>query len=339
MKKISIIIPIYNVEDYLKKCLDSIVNQTYKNLEILCINDGSTDKSGKICDDYAKKDNRVRAIHQTNAGVTAARNAGMAASTGEYLTFIDSDDWIEPDMYQSLTDAITKTGADVAVCDYNLIYDDRIDYNYSNMKEETIDLTDGITDYFYKYCACYKPNNYLWTRLYKTELIKSYGVKFGNYKIADDTLFNFMLLPYIKKVTNISGAYYNYLQRTNSNVYTSARKSNLAKSYAETFSALLNYIRDKGFEEYQTVMPIHAYTRLRSTLFYSKLAGLSSKEIIECIETGFKGEEILEFLKDTSPVDKYAEINNLSIEETEKIKRIMTLAWQNPRALVETEVK
>ena len=113
---ISIIIPVYNVEQYLRECLDSVLAQTYPNLEIILINDGSQDNSGKICDEYAAKDGRVQVIHQLNQGVSAARNAGLKVASGEYIGFVDSDDYIQPDMYEYLYQLISKDNADVAMC-------------------------------------------------------------------------------------------------------------------------------------------------------------------------------------------------------------------------------
>ena len=98
---ISVILPVYNVQQYLEKCIESVVNQTYKNLEIILIDDGSTDMSGKICDEFAEKDGRIKVIHSKNGGVSAARNIGLDIATGEYIGFVDSDDWIESQMYEN----------------------------------------------------------------------------------------------------------------------------------------------------------------------------------------------------------------------------------------------
>ena len=115
---ISVIIPVYNVEKYLEKCLNSVLSNTYKNLQIIVVNDGSTDNSGSICDVYAEKDNRITVIHQENKGLSSARNAGLAAATGKYIGFVDSDDMISPVMYEELLWAITNTAADIAACEY-----------------------------------------------------------------------------------------------------------------------------------------------------------------------------------------------------------------------------
>lgn len=113
MDKISVIVPVYNVEDYLEECINSILGQTYKNLEIILVDDGSTDNSSKICDIYEKKDKRIKVIHKENGGLSSARNEGLKYRTGEYISFVDSDDFIDKTMYEKLYSAIKKYDADV----------------------------------------------------------------------------------------------------------------------------------------------------------------------------------------------------------------------------------
>ena len=113
---ISVIVPVYNVEEYLERCVDSILRQTYTNLEVILVDDGSTDNCPQICEQYASFDKRVRVIHQSNGGLFAARNAGIDAAKGEYLSFIDSDDFISEDMYTSLYGNLKKYDADIAAC-------------------------------------------------------------------------------------------------------------------------------------------------------------------------------------------------------------------------------
>lgn len=117
MDKVSIIVPVYNVEKYLPTCIESILNQSYKNFELILVDDGSPDKSGDICDDYAKKDNRIKVIHQRNSGSSAARNNGLETSSGEYITFVDSDDWIDENHIETLYHSISSSKVDIVQCD------------------------------------------------------------------------------------------------------------------------------------------------------------------------------------------------------------------------------
>lgn len=118
---ISVIMPVYNMEQYLERCLKSVVKQTYSNLEILLINDGSSDKSGDICEQWAKQDRRIRVFHKENGGLSDARNWGLEYAKGEYLCFVDSDDYMEPDMLEKLLNALEKNAAEIAVC--NFVYE------------------------------------------------------------------------------------------------------------------------------------------------------------------------------------------------------------------------
>ena len=117
-KLISIIIPVYNVSTYLDRCLNSITNQTYRNLEIILINDGSTDKSGRICDAWASKDPRIKVLHTSNQGIAAARNCGLHIAHGDYIGFADPDDWVEPDMFEKLAGSLEQYNADIAICGF-----------------------------------------------------------------------------------------------------------------------------------------------------------------------------------------------------------------------------
>ncbi|MBQ8615735.1 MAG: glycosyltransferase, partial [Clostridia bacterium] len=128
MKKISIILPVYNVENYLDKCLTSLVNQTYQNLEIILVNDGSPDNSGEVCENWAKKDSRIKVLHKANGGVSSARNFGLDNATGDFIGFIDPDDFVELDMYEKLLNALNSQNATMAMCRYQNVFEnsDRI---------------------------------------------------------------------------------------------------------------------------------------------------------------------------------------------------------------------
>jgi len=175
MAKISVIIPVYNVESYLRKCLDSVVSQTYSDLEILLINDGSLDNCGEICDEYAAKDARIKVFHKENGGVSSALNIGLRQFTGDFVGFVDSDDWVEPDLFAELLSSID--GCDISVCSYykeqttgseivtNAKQIDKTPIPYENML-----LYPLMRDDYMGFCG------YMWNKLFRGNLFR--GMQF-----------------------------------------------------------------------------------------------------------------------------------------------------------------
>jgi len=295
-KMISVIIPFFNSKGYAKRLLDSILGQTHSNIEIVAIDDGSTDETADILADYAANDKRLLHIRQPNSGAGVASNKGIDIASGDYLTFADHDDWIEPAAYEKLLNVLENNDADMSVCNFNLVYDDRTENCYATMRNEVENIYDDVYGYFCKHCACPKPNNYIWTRLYKANLLKNSGIRFENFRLGSDTLLNFKLLPILKRVAFINEGLYNYVQYSNSVVHRAAKNENLAVVYADGFDALANYYNDNGCKEFLDVLPIHAFTRLRSVYFYSRLAGLSDDVIAENMRIGFKDRQIAKYL-------------------------------------------
>lgn len=293
---ISVIIPFYNSKEYAKRLIDSILGQTYSNIEIVAIDDGSTDETENILTSYAKNDKRLLYIRQANSGAGVASNKGIEIAHGDYLTFADHDDWIEPTAYEKLLNALENNDADMSVCNFNLVYDDHAENCYATMHNEVENIYDDVYGYFCKHCACPKPNNYTWTRLYKTKILKNSGIRFENFRLGSDTLLNFKLLPLLNRVAFINEGLYNYVQYSTSAVHRAAKIENLAVVYADGFDSLANYYNDNGYKEFLDVLPIHAFTRLRSIFFYSRLAGLSDDAIAENVKIGFKDRQIVKYL-------------------------------------------
>ncbi len=293
---ISVIIPCYNLAGYTRTCMDSIINQTYRNLEIIAIDDGSTDETPWILAEFAKNDSRVVFKQQKNAGAGAASNLGIETAQGDFIAFVDNDDWIQPDMYEKLHSALISNHADMSICNFNLVYENNTNYCYSVMRNETVNIRDDVYGYFCRFCACPKPNNYIWTRLYKTNIIKKSGIRYEDFPLGADTLFNFKLLPHMNRISFIKDGLYNYVQRKNSSVYTMAKKKNIAKVYADGFDALADYYTSNGLADFCRVLQIHAYTRLRSIFFYSRLAGLNDAEIEADLKEAFHGRRIYDYL-------------------------------------------
>jgi glycosyltransferase involved in cell wall biosynthesis len=214
--KISVIIPIYNVEPYLRKCLDSVIKQTFTNLEILLINDGSPDNCGNICDEYAIKDKRIRVFHKKNGGLSSALNVGLENFTGDYLGFVDPDDWVEPDMFEVLYTAIKEFDVQVSVCGYFKTTTDR-SLPVSNKKQipQAIIKTKELLLYplqrddYMGFCG------YVCNKLYLAKTVRESGIRFANeIKYGMDSIFYMTLVL----EQNCQGIYtdrplYRYLQR------------------------------------------------------------------------------------------------------------------------------
>ena len=206
---ISVIVPVYNVEPYIKKCIESILGQTYTNLELILVDDGSPDRSGEICEEYAKKDSRVVVIHQGNTGQAGARNHGISIAKGDYIGFVDSDDWIAEDMYQVLLDSLLRNDCDIAVCGRFVVRGDSIKAASGfSMQEEIVMDTEEVVRRFLTYKAIDSSSV---DKLYKAELIRDIQFPLGY--ICEDVPFVYDALAKAKKVVHCGKPlYYNLLR-------------------------------------------------------------------------------------------------------------------------------
>ena len=217
MVNVSVIVPVYNVEKYLRQCLDSLVNQTLTDIEIICINDGSTDGSLAILEDYASKDERIKVISQENQGQGAARNRGIELSSGEYIGFVDPDDWVEYGMFENLYKAAKVHNADLAEAMYSEYYE------YSGMtkiRKSPVNLPQDKTfdwkinkDYLFKSSILA-----VWNKIYKRNFINRHDIKFSNAKLAEDHMFTFKSKILAGKILFINKPFYNYRVRRDSAV-------------------------------------------------------------------------------------------------------------------------
>ena len=207
--KISVIIPVYNVAAYLSQCLDSVLGQDHEDLEVIVIDDGSTDSSGAICDQYAAKDPRVRVIHQPNAGAAAAKNAGLRVATGDYLSFVDSDDYLEPNVYGLMLRVLQENQADAAQFSFQEIYVNRKEQMLLNMGCPEMDNKTYLVR-FTKDWSC----PLLWNKLYRREIFD--GVFFEEGHKIDDEYFTYQGFLGECKVVFAPQVVYNYRRRRSS---------------------------------------------------------------------------------------------------------------------------
>lgn len=213
MNKISVIVPVYNVELYLKECLDSIINQTYRDLEIILIDDGSTDMSSDICEEYAKKDDRIIVIHQSNQGSASAKNAGLRKASGEYLAFVDSDDFLQEDAYEFMVRQLENHHADIIQCCFRMLYQ-KSNREVNNIIDiQTVNNSEFL-ELFTKDWTC----GLLWDKLYKRNIFKDIYFKEGH-KI-DDEFFTYKGVMNSKKILRVPHYIYNYRQRISSVMFS-----------------------------------------------------------------------------------------------------------------------
>ena len=255
---ISVIVPVYKVENYLDCCVQSIVNQTYSNLEIILIDDGSPDASGAMCDAWAEKDSRIRVIHQENAGGGAARNAGLDAARGERIAFVDSDDYIDPDFTEHLVTAAEQNNADLVIAPYKMVIpagatkpEQVLDKLQDELGVMTVARPPEVREYGFLPAGVYtqdefarhlmdKPASYfygvLWNKLYRRDLLVDHQIQFtSEVRWAEDLVFNMQYLEYANVLVSIPEAGYYYVQNPQSICHTQINPATIVQNKIQVF--------------------------------------------------------------------------------------------------------
>ncbi len=283
---ISVIIPIYNVEKYLTKCIESVINQTYKNLEIILVNDGSTDNSKEIIDKYSSIDSRIKVINKKNGGLSDARNVGIELAKGEYITFLDSDDWIELNMYEKLYKYIKQENADIVQCSYQKVYDEEV--NNQKNKEE-VNIMSGEKSLY----NLGEKTVVVWNKIYKRELFND--IRFPKGKYHEDEFTIYKVLYKANKIVDLNLPLVYYRQREDSIMNS---KFNLKRLDAlEAFNERLAFYKEKNLDELQQIT--FAQILHFTNLFYIKIkdSDIDNKhEILKVLRKSIKKDYIL-FMK------------------------------------------
>lgn len=236
--KVSIIVPVYNVEKYIDKCINSILNQTFEDFELILVDDGSTDKSGEICDKYKKQDKRIKVIHKTNGGLSDARNVGIDNSLGEFITFIDSDDYVDEDIIEFLYDNLKKHHCDISICNAREIYTDYVVYQ---TKEDIEMVVSGKEAVRYELESKVLPG-YSVAKLYeKNKIFKD--IRFPIGKLYEDAFIIVKALDLGERVYISTKAKYNYIRRDGSITVSSFKTKDL--NCIEAHQANYEYIMCK----------------------------------------------------------------------------------------------
>jgi len=247
MLKLSIIVPVFNVELYLVKCLESIINQTFTDFELILVNDGSTDASQTICLDYLKKDHRIILYNKENGGLSSARNFGLSKAKGKYIAFIDSDDWIDLHMYETMVKALEDENADIVVCGHYVV-------NFNGSIEEIIPIKKSIlydgaeaTKLILKDEQIF---SFAWDKIYKKELFDD--IRYPDGRIYEDTATTYKLFHKAKSVFHLNKAFYFYVRRMGSLCFDENKA--LIRSQHNFLSFYERYLFIKEHDEYSTVL-------------------------------------------------------------------------------------
>lgn len=278
MPKLSVIVPVYNTEKYLRECIDSVLAQTFTDFELILVDDGSTDGSGVICDEYADKDPRIKVIHQENGGVTRARKCGVRNACGLYLGFVDSDDWIHPEMYAQMIEKCVETGADISICDVYLEYGTRTEVIASLAEEGFYTKTD-LRDKIYPGMVMnihYRRPGIIGSscnKIYHRNVVdKVFWQIDDNFVFAEDALFTYAAMLESESVYVLRNNLYHYRQHLASathQYFGLARYKNLLHPYR----AHIHFLKDRGFdvaEQINHFIAINAMENIRKVLLFDK---------------------------------------------------------------------
>lgn len=262
MAKISIIVPVYNNKKFLEKCLNSLINQTLKDIEIICINDESTDKSVQILEKFANIDKRIQIINQTHSGPSIARNKGIKKAKGEYIGFVDSDDWVDLNFFEQLYINVKKYNADIGVAGIKRVRSYKWKYHIKFEKEEV------IQDINKKFQKCDVPDKcYPVNKIYKLSELKKQNIYFEPNVYFEDRLFTAQVLINLKTLVTVPNTYYNYWTNPNSIVKTKSKKKLKDSQY--TKEKLMKYLKENN------VNLDHYYTKIKKF----KILGLTFLKI------------------------------------------------------------
>lgn len=262
--KVSVIIPVYNCEKYIGECIESLVSQTLKECEFIFVNDGSSDKSKDIIEGYAKNDSRIKIINQKNGGVSVARNTGLKSAVGEYIGFVDGDDYIECDYYEKLYDVAIENDCDVVMCDW------KSESNFLNLPFENNIVLDKkyIKKNIYPYFIQYEGMNSVWNKIFRNKLIKKNNIEFPKGKrIGEDAIFNIKVFEYLNNCfyLNYNGYFYREVEG-------SATKDVIKNDY---FKSVLDEYRNSPKEYKNWDISLEEIEKLKAIKLLNKIISLT----------------------------------------------------------------
>lgn len=270
--KVSVIVPVYNVEKYLEKCLDSLGRQTLKEIEVIVVNDESPDNSQKIIDKYSKKYPTIHGYQKKNGGVSDARNFGIKEAKGEYIAFVDGDDYVTTDMYEKMYNKAKSGNFDIVVCDLNYVYED------GSIKKVSSKIEKDTTNIKKTYVNMYPC---VWNKIYKRELFNK-KIEFKKGVWFEDVEFLYKIFPYIKNIGVVKEPFNQYVQRAGSITKTFDKR---LYNYIDNFNGLIEFYKDRGlYEDYKKELE-YCYVRYLYATFIKQAAHFDKEEYTRSVRT------------------------------------------------------
>jgi glycosyltransferase involved in cell wall biosynthesis len=318
MPKISIIIPVYNVEKYLRRCIESILSQSINDFEVILVNDGSSDQSGSIADEYKSKanDQRIIVIHKENGGVSSARNAGLSVASGDYVWFVDGDDWIEPNALEEILSEIENLEVDLVV-----FGNARVGKNIRLVNSLTLNKPGlynfEILDFYKNYYFSNKVGFVPWNKIYRREVIRNNHILFDTEEaFGEDLLFNLYFYLNINTICFSNGVYYNYYVREGSAERTPSKQRHIQQM--RIFEKYINYVQIKNLSQEikDDILPVLFFRHLVSGVNQSKKAGIKSHELRSFLKTINQKKSfcsIFNTLSVKKAINKWFEVENVSL--------------------------
>lgn len=288
--QISIIVPMYNAENTIKKCIEGIQESTYTNLQIILVNDGSTDDTLNICNEYKKRDDRIIVIDKENTGAGLSRQCGLENATGEYLAFVDADDWPDPDMYCKMMKMIQKKNLDVCMVGNRIHYKNGKSEEREILFQKDIYRKEEIITELIRNCVWF-PNSErmetsisaVWMGIYHHKIIDSYDIHFYSEReyYSEDSIFNFMVLAHANKLGFVRDTFYNFVRTGQS---MSVRYDERYDKYQQWYEVIIDYAKKYGIEKYVYPYINHTYCemhhgRLETLIRKKELSKKEKKEI------------------------------------------------------------
>ena len=270
--KVSVIVPVYNVEEYLARCLDSLVNQSLKDIEIIVVNDGSPDNSQKIIDNYCKKYKNIKSFIKENGGVSDARNFGIEKAQGEYIAFVDGDDYVTNDMYQKMYDKAKLGNFDIVVCDLNYVYENgEIKRVSSKIEKDTVDIKKTYVNMY----PC------VWNKIFKRELFNT-GIRFKKDVWFEDVDFLYKIFPFIKNIGVVKEPFNQYVQREGSITKTFDKR---LYNYIDNWNGMVEYYKKNNlYEEYKLELE-YCYVRYIYATFIKQACKYNYKDYMDAVDS------------------------------------------------------